>query len=197
MGWSRRSAARGFTLIELMIVVAIVGVLSVVAYAGYRKFVTYSHTTEANTVLSGIKNRQEAYHAETGVYLGASSALAANQNTSGWTTNLYPNCAAGGGLPGAKKVAWPVGTCSSGCCVGWQKLKVQTTAPTFYGFTTVAGSGRPTETITFDGTAVVWPANTGPYFIATAVADTDGNGVYTTSMISSLDNEIRVDQSSE
>jgi hypothetical protein len=33
--------------------------------------------------------------------------------------------------------------------------------------------------------------------VATGVADTDGNGVYTTSMISSLDNEIHVDQENE
>jgi prepilin-type N-terminal cleavage/methylation domain-containing protein len=193
-----RTFARGFTLVELMITVGIVSVLAVVAYAGYHKFVTYSHTTEANSVLSGIKNRQEAYKAETGVYLGASSVLAANQTTTGWSTNVYPHCAAGGILPGSVKVAWPSGSCSTGCCVGWQKLKVQTTGPTVYGFTTIAGNGgTPTAAFSIDSTAFVWPAANGPWFIASGVADTDGNGVYTTSVISSLDNEIRIDQSSE
>jgi prepilin-type N-terminal cleavage/methylation domain-containing protein len=195
---SERTLARGFTLVELMTTVVIVGILAVVAYAAYGKFVTYSHTTEVNSVLSGIKNRQEAYKAETGIYLGVSSTLAANQNTSGWNTALYPHCTAGLAVPGVQKVAWPSGACSTGCCVGWQKLKVQTTAPTYYGFTTIAGAGgTPTAAVSIDGTAIVWPAATGPWFIATGVADTDGNGIFTTSVISSFDDEIRVDQSSE
>jgi type IV pilus assembly protein PilE len=190
--------ARGFTLVELMVTVAIVGVLAVVAYAAYGKFVTYSHTTEATTILSGIKNRQEAYRAETGIYMNVSAVLAANQSTSGWTTAVYPHCAGPGTLPTAQKVAWPAGSCSTGCCIGWQKLKVQSSAPTYYGFTTVAGNGSaPSQSVTIDGTAVAWPTTTSAWFIATGVADTDGNGIYTTSMISSFDNELRVDQSSE
>ena len=39
LGDGRTEAARGFTLIELMVTVGIVGILAVVAYAGYHKFV--------------------------------------------------------------------------------------------------------------------------------------------------------------
>src|ERR1700722_14880563 len=77
-----RAAARAFTLIELMIVVAIVGVLAVCAYAGYHKFVTSSHQTEANNVRSGIKERQSAYLAETGAYMSISAGGLGNGVTS-------------------------------------------------------------------------------------------------------------------
>src|SRR5580658_9663681 len=109
-----RPAGRGFTLVELMTTVAIVGVLAVVAYAGYHKFVVSSHQTEANNILSGIKNRQEAYKAETGQYLNVSKNLAANQGT-GFGA-LYPHCQAGVSAPGAFSVAWSQSACPATCC---------------------------------------------------------------------------------
>jgi len=191
--------ARGFTLIEMMVTVSIVGILAVVAYEGYHKYVTSSHALEANAILSGIKNRQENYKAETGAYLtDQQNVLVANQSVS--ATNLFPMCATNTGLPGREKVMWPSGAdCSASCCPPWLKLKVNTTAPTFYGFSFVAGNGNTgLPAISMGSNASLWPASVvGPWFVATGVADTDGNGVYTTSMISSLDNEIHVDQENE
>ncbi len=50
---------RGFTLIELMIVVAIVGILVAVVYPSYTDFVLRSHRTEAQRELMRIANLQE------------------------------------------------------------------------------------------------------------------------------------------
>ena len=56
--------ARGFTLIELMIVVVIVGILATMGFVGYRKMIAEAHSSEAISVINSIKVAQEAYHAE-------------------------------------------------------------------------------------------------------------------------------------
>ncbi|MDO6459195.1 type IV pilin protein [Granulosicoccaceae sp. 1_MG-2023] len=58
----------GFTLIELMIVLAIVGILSAIAIPQYTKYVTKSKRTEATGTLMEIANKQVRYHADNNSY---------------------------------------------------------------------------------------------------------------------------------
>ncbi len=53
--------SRGFTLIELMIVVAILAVLAAVAIPSYNAYIRQSHTSEATSMLANIKIKQESY----------------------------------------------------------------------------------------------------------------------------------------
>ena len=78
----RRS--RGFTLVELMIVVAIVGVLAALAVVGYRKLIQSSHVSEATGMVQNIRVAQEGYHSETQQY--------ANISTDSRTGPYYPAC---------------------------------------------------------------------------------------------------------
>jgi type IV pilus assembly protein PilA len=56
--------SRGFTLIELMVVVAIIALLAATAIPQYRKYQAKSRTTEAKLALASIYTAAESYNAE-------------------------------------------------------------------------------------------------------------------------------------
>ncbi len=60
---------QGFTLIELMIVVAIIGVLAAIAIPNFLKFQIRSKAGEGKVNLAAIRTAEEAYFSEIGTYL--------------------------------------------------------------------------------------------------------------------------------
>ncbi|SMY36483.1 pilin [Photobacterium andalusiense] len=59
---------QGFTLIELMIVVAVIGVLSAIAIPQYQKYVAKAEGAAALATLTGLKTNVEAYTVENGTF---------------------------------------------------------------------------------------------------------------------------------
>lgn len=68
-------ASRGFTLIELMIVVAIVGLLMVVALPAYQNQIMRNHRVQAKTALLDLASREERYYAINNKYSQTASDL--------------------------------------------------------------------------------------------------------------------------
>jgi type IV pilus assembly protein PilA len=68
-----RFQRRGFTLVELMIVVVILGILAAIAIPLYMKFVQQSKTGEAQANLSKIASLVEEYYAKSGNQSGVST----------------------------------------------------------------------------------------------------------------------------
>jgi len=61
---------KGFSLVELMVVVAIIGILAAIAVPNYQKFTAKSKQTEAKSNLSAIYSAERAFFAEWQTYNG-------------------------------------------------------------------------------------------------------------------------------
>lgn len=57
----RRAANRGFTLIELMITVAVVGILAAVAYPSFTQYFVRAKRSQAQSFMHSVANKQEQY----------------------------------------------------------------------------------------------------------------------------------------
>lgn len=64
---------RGFTLVELLVVVAIMGLLFAIAYPHYASFVVKARRTEAQAALLAIMQDQERYFTRHNTYLAFSA----------------------------------------------------------------------------------------------------------------------------
>jgi len=80
---------KGFTLIELMIVVAIIGILAAIAIPAYQDYTIRSQVTEAATLAGGVKVAMADYFAQNGTWPTVLGVNATGLNFTGAVTGQY------------------------------------------------------------------------------------------------------------
>ena len=83
MQYPRLTRPRGFTLIELMIVVVIIGVLAAIAYPSYQKYAKQTRRSDAQIALTQAANQQERYFTECNYYARTPAGTRACGTTAG------------------------------------------------------------------------------------------------------------------
>ena len=116
---------KGFTLVELMIVVAIIGILAAIAIPNFRNYQLKAKRGELPTNLKAIKTSQVAYQAEFDSFLTctaypvARTAVALNNSKNTWTPTASGGFqtigwAASGDVYGAYQVTTASGSTMTG-----------------------------------------------------------------------------------
>lgn len=118
----------------MLIVVAIVGILAMLAVVGYRRWTRSAYLAEGQDMVSDIRAAEESFLAENGGYLDVSGCLG-----DGCTYPLQH--------PGKSKTAWGAacGWCKNPAS-GWNGLTVHASAPVIFGYSVIADQIVPPTT---------------------------------------------------
>jgi prepilin-type N-terminal cleavage/methylation domain-containing protein len=140
----------GFTLIEMMIVVAIIGILAGVAVPGFFSYQSKARRTEAFVNVTGLVRSQRGFQAERDAFYEVAVPM--------------PDWDSYGGL-GTNKMPWDGASQTAFDELGWEPE-----GQVFYGYGINTGTAEACD-------AACGPAATSVCFTASAMGDVDGDGL--------------------
>ncbi len=124
-----KKARNGFTLIEIMVTIAIVGIMAAIAMASYQRYVLRSKSAEAKLSIKAIFLAEESYYAEFGSYISSGAAV--------------PNP-----TPGTRKYSWASVPLANKA--GFDKIGWEPSGDLFFSYAVSLGPNIPAISYTVD-----------------------------------------------
>jgi type IV pilus assembly protein PilA len=186
---AQRASRRGYTLVELMIVVAIIALLAALGIYSVRRYVYAAKTSEATELVNAIRAAQEQYKDERFRYLNVSPV----DKSSG---SFFP-FASKADLSKNQRWTWYTGT--SGEAALWAELGVAPSSPVQFGYACQAGQGGGVPASSAFGSSINlnYPPSAPNWYIARAMADRSGQGVYTVVVGSSFTDVVHIEREAD
>ena len=78
-----KSVQKGFTLIELMIVIAIIGILAAIAIPAYQNYTIRAQVSEGSSLIGGVETAFDENYANTGTAASTNSAIGIGSTIAG------------------------------------------------------------------------------------------------------------------
>ncbi len=151
---------RGFTLVELLLVLAALAILSAVGWVAWRRYARKAKSSEVYAMIAAMKQAEESYKAETGAYVSTGSS----------ETDFYPVLGSQGTEPTRKP--FDVQSASA----GWKALNVSPPSKSLYcGYVAIAGAANSWTGAGARGQSLFGgKVPTTPWYYIRATCDLDG-----------------------